>query len=217
MGIKRIDLSASSSAPPSRVADAPASLADALFTLTQQRVLGLLFGQSHSDFSVSELISATGSGSGAVQREVAKLLDSGLISMQPVGNQKRYRANRYAPVYDELVSMMQKTVALAEPLRTALAPLADRIIATFVYGSVAKRSDTADSDIDLMILSDTLTYAEVMGELHALIESIGRQISPTVYSRADLDKRIADGNAFATRVLEQPKLWIFGSEDDLRA
>jgi predicted nucleotidyltransferase len=199
------------------VREAPTSLADALFTTTQQRVLGLLFGQPQRSFTVSELIAATGAGSGAAQREVAKLVESGLVTMQPVGNQKHYQANPYAPIYAELVAIVQKTVGLAEPLRVALAPLADQIIAAFVYGSVAKRRDTAASDIDLMIVSDTLGYADVVARLHPLIERMGREISPTLYSRAELAKRINAGNAFATRVLEQPKVWLYGGEDDLRA
>lgn len=194
---------------------APVSLAGALFTHTQQRVLALLFGQPQRSFTVSELIAATGAGSGAVQREVAKLADSGLLTVQPQGNQKRYRANPAAPIHDELVGIVQKTVGLAEPLREALAPLADRILAAFVYGSVAKRSDTAASDIDLMIVSDTLGYAEVMLALHPLIERMGREINPTLYSRAELAQRLHAGNAFATRVLEQPQLWLMGDKDVL--
>lgn len=194
---------------------APVSLAGALFTHTQQRVLALLFGQPQRSFTVSELIAATGAGSGAVQREVAKLADSGLLTVQPQGNQKRYRANPAAPIHDELVGIVQKTVGLAEPLREALAPLADRILAAFVYGSVAKRSDTAASDIDLMIVSDTLGYAEVMLALHPLIERLGREINPTLYSRAELAQRLHAGNAFATRVLEQPQLWLMGDKDVL--
>lgn len=102
-----------------------ASLAGALFTQTQQRVLGRLFGQPERSFTVSELIAVTGAGSGAVQRELAKLVDSGLVTMQPSGHQKHYRANPAAPIHDELVAIVRKTVGLAEPLREALAPLAD--------------------------------------------------------------------------------------------
>lgn len=193
----------------------PVGLADALFTQTQQRVLGLLFGQPHRSFTVSELIAATSAGSGAVQRELAKLADSGLLSMRRSGNQKHYQANPAAPIHAELVAIVQKTVGLAEPLREALAPVADQIIAAFVYGSVAKRSDTAVSDIDLMILSDTLGYADVVLALHAFNERIGRQVNPTLYSRAEFDKRVKAGNSFITRVLEQPKLWLIGGRDDL--
>lgn len=194
----------------------PVSLAGTLFTHTQQRVLGLLFGQPKRSFTVSELIAASGAGSGAVQRELAKLAESGLVTMQPQGNQKHYRANPAAPIHDELVGIIQKTVGLAEPLRQALEPLADRIQAAFVYGSVAKRSDTATSDIDLMIVSDTLAYADVMALLHPLIERLGRDINPTLYSRDELARRLHAGNAFVTRVVEQPQLWLIGDKDVLR-
>jgi len=192
-------------------------LADALFTTGQQRVLGLLFGQPQRSFTVSDIIAATGAGSGAAQREVAKLLASGLVTVRPVGNQKHYQANAEAPIHDELVSIIRKTVGLAEPLREVLAPLADKITAAFVYGSVAKHSDTASSDIDLMVLSDSLTYADIVGAMHPLIEQLGREINPTLYSRAELAGRIKQENAFVARVLEQPKVWVIGSESDLGA
>lgn len=196
---------------------ASASLSDALFTKTQQRVLSLLFGQSGRAFSVSELIHATGAGSGAIQREIARLAGSGLLAMEQVGNQKRYRANPDSPIHDELVAIVGKTFGLAIPLGEALAPLADRISLAFVYGSVAKRNDTAASDIDLMIVSDKLTYADAVAALHPLIERLGREINPTLFSRAELHKRLAAGNAFVERVLAQPKLWVIGGEDDLAA
>jgi predicted nucleotidyltransferase len=194
-----------------------ASLADALFTQTQQRVLGLLFGQPTRSFTVSELIAATAAGSGAVQRELAKLADSGLLTVRRSGNQKHYQANPDAPIHQELVAIVQKTVGMAEPLREALAPLADRIEAAFVYGSVAKRNDTASSDIDLMIVSDTLAYADVVLALDPLQTRLGRAINPTLYARAEFHRRIAQGNAFVSRVMEQPKLWIIGGQDDLAA
>jgi predicted nucleotidyltransferase len=196
---------------------ASTSLSDALFTTTQQRVLGCLFGQPERSFTVSELIQTTGAGSGAVQREVARLAGSGLLTVEPVGNQKRYRADPASPIHTELVSLVRKTFGLAAPLREALAPLAEHVAVAFVYGSVAKGSDTAASDIDLMLVSDTLTYADVMAALHPLIERLGREIQPTLYTRAELRKRIAARNSFVTRVLAQSRLWVIGGEHDLAA
>src|SRR5690242_19928896 len=143
------------SVPPQRAH----GLADALFTTTQQRVLGALYGQPQRSFTVTELIASTGAGSGAVQRELAKLTASGLLTVRPIGNQKHYQANPAAPIHGELVAILQKTVGLAEPLRDALQPLAKRIALAFVFGSVAKGSDTARSDIDLMVVSAHLGYA----------------------------------------------------------
>lgn len=195
----------------------PAGLADALFTITQQRVLGLLFGQPQRSFTVSDVIAAAGTGSGAAQRELAKLAASGLLTVQPVGNQKRYQANPASPVYAELAGIIQKTVGLAEPLREALAPLARDIVAAFVFGSVAKRTDTASSDIDLMIVADKLGFADVVMALSPVQEKLGREINPTLYSRAELRKRMKDRNGFVVRVLAQPKIWLIGDEHDLDA
>jgi len=202
--------------PPSR-RRRQSSLADALFSTTQQRVLGLLFGQPERSFYATELIGLAGAGSGAVQRELARLEQSGLVTVRRLGTQKHYQANPASPLYTELAGIARKTIGLAEPLREALAPLASRVTAAFVYGSVAKRRDTAASDIDLMVVSDGVTYAEVFGAIEPLTARLGRTINPTVYTRRELARRRKEGNAFVTRVLAQPKVWIVGTADDLAA
>jgi predicted nucleotidyltransferase len=191
------------------------SLADALFTKTQQRVLGVLFGQPDRSVYANELIRMAGTGSGAAQRELARLADSGLVVSRRVGHQKHYQANADAPLFDELRSIVLKTVGLAEPLRAALKPLSSSIRAAFVYGSVAKAADRAASDIDLMLVSDSLSYGEVFGALERAAKQLGRPVNPTVYTAAEFAKRTSGENAFVTRVLEQPKIWIIGGEDDL--
>ncbi len=107
---------------------------------------------------------------------------------------------------------MVKTSGIADVLRTALAPLTDRISAAFVYGSVAKKKDTTASDIDLMVLSDNLTYGDVFAVLEEGAARLGRRVNPTVYSRQELAKRIKQGNSFVTRVLAQPKIWLVDNE-----
>ena len=190
-------------------------LADALFSGTQQRVLGLLFGQPERSFYATELINLAGAGSGAVQRELARLAQSGLVTVKAVGNQKHYQANPASPIYDELCGVVRKTVGLAEPLRAALAPLAMQIKAAFVYGSIAKKEDTASSDIDLMLVSDTLTYGDVVLALQAATELLGREVNPNIFTSQDFAKRRKEGGSFVTRVMLQPKVWLIGGENDL--
>jgi len=177
--------------------------------------LGVLFGRPDRSFYASELIRIAGSGSGAAQRELARLEDSGIVVSRRVGHQRHYQANTDAPLFGELRSIVLKTIGLAEPLRAALKPLSSSIRAAFVYGSVAKATDHGASDIDLLILSDSLSYAEVFGALERATRLLGRQVNPTVYTAAEFTKRTRKQNAFVTRVLEQPKVWIIGSEDDL--
>jgi predicted nucleotidyltransferase len=147
------------------------------------------------------LIALVGAGSGAVQRELARLEQSGLVTVRRLGTQKHFQANPDSPLFGELSSIARKTVGLAEPLRDALTPFATRIVAAFVFGSVAKRKDTAASDIDLMVVSDRLTYADVFEALEAVSSKLGRTINPTIYSRRKFVKRRRESNAFLTRVL----------------
>lgn len=189
-------------------------LADALFSATQQRVLALLFGQPGRSFYASEIIGLAGGGSGAVQRELARLADSGLLTVTRIGNQKHYRVNPASPVHDELRSIVLKTFGLADVLRAALEPLLPRIHAAFVYGSTAKGTETAGSDIDLMIVGDGLGYADVFPLLEAAGLQLGRAVNPTIYTPAELARRKKTGNAFVTRVLEQPRIWLIGNEHE---
>ena len=194
-----------------------ASLADALFTKVQQRVLGVLFGNPGRSFFANEVIALAGTGTGAVQRELIRLAEVGLVTVKRIGNQKHYQANTASPVFDELRGLVVKTSGIADVLRVALAPLTDRIGAAFVYGSVAKKEDTTTSDIDLMVLSDSLTYGDVFAVLEEGAAHLGRRVNPTVYSRREFARRIKQGNSFVTRVLAQPKIWLISDKNVLGA
>lgn len=192
------------------------SLADALFTRTQQKILGVLFGNPDRMLHTAEIIRMAKTGSGAAQRELARMNDSGLLSASIAGNSTFYQANRESPVFEELATIVAKTVGLAEPLREALRPLVSSIRAAFVFGSVAKRQDRAQSDIDVMIVSDELTYADVFKRIEPLNEWLGRTVNPTIYTRDEYARRLRENNAFLTRVNAQQKIWLIGGEDDLR-
>jgi predicted nucleotidyltransferase len=194
---------------------APTAFADALFTPVQQRVLGLLFGQPERRFQSAELIRLAGAGTGAVHRLLTRLAATGLLRVETVGKQKFYQANERAPVYAELVGLVRKTAGLAGPLRTAIAPLADRITAAFVYCSVAKGADRATSDIDLMVIADDLDYATLVAALAAAEESLARPVSPNLMTRAEWRRKRLEADSFAARIAAQPKLFVIGAEDEL--
>ncbi len=186
------------------------SLADALFTATQQRLLGLLFGQPGRSFFVTELIELANVGHGAVQRELTRLKRSGLVVTERRGNQKHYCANPDAPIFQELCSIVSKTVGVQEQVRAALKPLEARISLSLIYGSMAKQSDTARSDIDLLVVSDDLTLENLYSHLSDVEKQLGRKINPTLYTVNEFSKRRASGNAFLKRVLEGPTALLKG-------
>jgi predicted nucleotidyltransferase len=194
---------------------AVSGVADALFTKVQQRVLAVLFGNHARSFYANELIDLACSGSGAVQRELAQLEAAELVTVKRVGNQKHYQANASAPIFEELRGLVLKTSGLVDVLRSALAPLAAQIDSAFVFGSIAKGKDTAKSDIDLMVISDKVVYADIYAALEPATLRLKRTVNPVVYTRMEVDKRTRNGNAFVNRVMLQPKLWVIGEDRGL--
>jgi predicted nucleotidyltransferase len=197
--------------------DAPAiNLSSALFSKVQQRVLGLIFAHPDRSFYTSEIIRIVHSGTGAVERELSRLQRSGLVSVKRIGNQKHYRANQEAPIFAELHGLVLKTMALQEPLKTALEPYADTIKTAFVYGSVAKGTDNARSDIDLMVIGDGLNYSELYSALNDVEDRVRRKINPMFLSVDQWWRRSSKDGSFAKKLGAHPRLFILGSERDLR-
>lgn len=194
-----------------------ANIADALFSRTQQRVLSLIFGQAERAFATSELIALAGSGSGAVQRELQRLVDSKLVTSTTHGRHKRYQANPVAPIFDELRTIVEKTAGIPEQLRRALAPLESRIHFAILYGSVAKHTDTATSDIDVLLVSDDVRLEEVFAAFEDAERRLGRTVSPTLYTSEEFRHRRRTGQPFLTHVLEGKHVVLVGSEDAVAA
>lgn len=189
-------------------------LGSVLFTPVQQRVLGFLFGQPDRRFQSNELIRLAASGTGAVHRLLTRLTDADLITVERIGNQKHYKANRASPVFAELHGLIVKTSGLVAPLRRALSPLAERIHAAFVYGSLAKGSERASSDIDLMVIADKLDYQDVFSALQAAENTLGRTINPNVMTLGEWRRKRKQAG-FVSRIAKQPRLFVIGSEDEL--
>jgi predicted nucleotidyltransferase len=203
---------------PKATGPAPArSIADALFSRTQQRVFSLVFGQPERTFATSELIALAGSGSGAVQRELQRLVDSKLVIATATGRYKRYQANPAAPIFDELRAIVEKTAGVPDQLRRALAPLGSRIQLALLYGSVAKQTDTAASDIDVLLISDDLALDDVFEALEGAEQRLGRHVSPTLYTSKEFRRRRRTGQPFLSRVLEGKHVVLIGSEDAVAA
>jgi predicted nucleotidyltransferase len=191
------------------------NLADALFSRVQQKVLGLLFGNPDRAYYTNEIIRLSQSGTGAVQRELAKLEAVGLVTMKQVGNQKLYQANRETYLFLELRSIVLKTFGLVDVLQEILKPIASQIQVAFIYGSIAKNEDKAESDIDLMLISNELSYTELYPLLEIAQAKLGRQVNPTCYAPDEWARKHKEGNNFINQVIKLPKIFLIGTENDL--
>ena len=186
------------------------SIAAALFSDSQSRVFRWLFGQPERGYHLNELRRLTGLGSASLQRELKKLADAGLVRAENVGNLRRFRVNEQSPVYAELIGLTRKTLGAQPMLREALAPLASKLDLAFIYGSVAKGSDTAKSDIDVMVVGKDLLLSDVLKLIIPVEPLLGRKINPTVYTPAEFKRRRSQRDSFVSRVLSQPVLPLLG-------
>lgn len=189
-------------------------MADALFSGTRRKVLGLLFGQPERSYSLSELIRLIGAGSGAVQREVQRLGDSGLLIVDSVGRQKWFQANPHSPIFEELCAIARKILGPEIVIQEALDTLDDRLKLAVLFGSVAKTTDRADSDIDLLLVAEDVTLEEVFSALAPAEKALGRPINPTLYTPAEFDQRRQMSNPFVASVLANRHIVLTGDLDD---
>ncbi len=191
------------------------NIADALFTKTQQRVLGLLYGKPDQTFYTTEIMRSAKMGRGTISRELERLALSGLIRESKQGNQRHYQANADSPVFNELVGIIRKTFGIADVIRGALLPITERINWAFIYGSIAKGEATSTSDVDLMVVSLSLAYTDIMELLPDAEQAIKRPINPSIYTAEQIKQKMQEDNVFISRVMQQNKIWIKGSEKDI--
>jgi uncharacterized protein len=184
-----------------------------LFGKTRSAVLALLFCNADRSFHYREIIRSLETGPGAVQKELAHLTAMGLIIRHRVGNQVHYQANVSSSIFRELKSLLVKTSGVAEILRQALIPLSDRISIAFIYGSFAKCTETADSDVDVIIIGG-ITFSEANTTLSELQDKLGREINPSVYPVEEFVSKLSNGNHFLVSILDEPKIFVIGSQDE---
>jgi predicted nucleotidyltransferase len=187
-----------------------------LFSKTRGALLATLYGHPESSFYLRQLSRMTGAGQGALQRELKHLTELDLIVRTTQGNQVLYRANSQSPIFPEVRSLVAKTVGVHDTIRRALTKLAPKIEAAFVYGSVARQRERADSDVDLMVLGRA-SLEEIVSALGPAEKALAREINPKVSSADDFRNSLAVGNHFANRIFTGPKLLVIGTQDDLES
>ena len=192
-------------------------MADLLFPAGYRRkALALLLLRPDEQLHAREIARVTGSSPGAMAKELDQLQRAGLLERTSIGNQARYSANRQHPVFPELSGLLKKTVGLADVLSAALAPLADRIDVAFVFGSIARSSEHAGSDVDIAVIGK-LEFPAVIDALAPAQEIVHREINPKVFAPGEWRDKRASGSSFVGELLAKPKIFIIGGQHDLDA
>ena len=192
----------------------PADAATVLFGSTRRRILGWLLGHPDESFYLRQIVRSTGAALGAAQRELEQLTGAGLLLRTVQGQQVYFQANREAPIFPELQGLFAKTAGLTDLLREALAPLAERVLMAFVFGSAARGELRASSDIDLLVVGDA-PFQDVVASLAGAQERLGREVNPTVYPLDEFRSKLRAKHHFLTTVLGEPRMFIIGGDNEL--
>ena len=186
------------------------NLADLLFGAYRRDVLGLLLLHPGESFHVREIARLTGKPANTLYRELSTLAKGGLLVRRAQGNQVHYEANTKSPIYEELRGILKKTTGIADVLREALVPLAERIKVAFVYGSIASGEEGSRSDVDVMLVGD-LKFEDAVHALAPAEAILRREINPHVYGMREFRAKLARNEPFLARVLDGPKIILSGT------
>jgi predicted nucleotidyltransferase len=189
-------------------------VASALFPASRRAVLAVLYGKPDRPFFLREIIEILGMGSGQIQRELTRLSGAGILHRFKEGRHVYFQANPACPVYDELRSLVTKSLGAVVVVRTALEGLGERIAVAFVYGSVARGEERLASDLDLLAVGD-VSFGELVEALSPAEAQLRREIHPTLFSADELRSRLAERDHFLDSVMREEKIYVIGDEDEL--
>ena len=185
-----------------------------LFGKTRRHLLVWLYGHPDERFYLRQLARQTAAAQGAMQRELNVLSRVGLVTRTAEGRQVYFQANRESPIFPELQQLLVKTAGAAEVVREALAPLSGAVRVAFIYGSGARGTLKASSDLDLLVVGSA-PFRDVASALDDAQRRLGRDVNPTVYPADEFVRKIRTGHHFLTTVLREPKIFVIGSDCEL--
>ena len=191
------------------------SVGTVLFGKTQRALLALFFLRPDESFYLRQIVRTAGVGQGAVQRELAHWVDSGIVVRTRRGNQVYFQANRASPVFEELRSLTVKTTGVVDVIRDALANLAERITVAFIHGSFASGRNKTDSDVDVVVIG-AVSFGDVTDATRAAQTMLGREVNPTVYPSREIRAKLRAKQHFVTSLLTTPKIYLIGGEREFK-
>lgn len=187
---------------------------DALFPRTRRDILAATYGQPGRWWYLSELAEHLHTTPSSLQRELRSLVSSGILRRRRDGKRIYFQAESESPIFDELRSIITKTLGVADALKTALAKFGDRVACAFLYGSVAQRQEHTLSDVDLMVIGSA-GLAELSPPLRALEKKFKREVNVTCYSTEEFRKKVEAQNHFVMNVLGKEKVFVKGDKNEL--
>jgi len=191
------------------------SISDALFGTVRRSVLGLLYGHADERFYQRQIVRELAVGYGAVQRELRRLTECGVLRRVAEGRQTYYQANSECPVFEELRGLIRKTSGVADMIRAALVGLSAPVRVAFIFGSIAEGREHSASDVDVLVVGDAVRPADVYAAIHRAQQVLHREVNPKVYPTREFCRKLSAGQHFLRSVVAGPKIFLIGDEREL--
>lgn len=179
----------------------------------RREILRLFFTNTDQEYYLRQLERLLGLSVANIRRELLKLNKAGLFKMRAVGNLTFYSLNKDYPLYNELKSIVFKTVGVEGSLREIIKAIKG-IEGAVIYGSFASGEETGKSDIDLLIIGEP-DEESLMAELDKLEKQLSREINYIIYSRKEFNNRKLKKDSFLRNILTRPKIVLKGSVNEL--
>ena len=187
---------------------------DSLLTPIRQAILFATYGQPDRWWYLSELASSAGTSPSSLQRELSAFVANGLLERKRDGGRIYFKAATNSPFFYPLKELLEQALGPVGALRDAIEPLADRVEAAFVFGSFARREESVRSDVDILVIGDA-GLAELVRILKPLELRFGREFNARCYSVPDFIEKLKSGNHFVGTVMQEPKIFLIGDENEI--
>jgi predicted nucleotidyltransferase len=184
-----------------------------LSSRVKAEVFRLLFGPDARELHVREIARQAKLNDATVRQELKRLASLHLVALRRDGNRAYYRAETSNPLYSDIRNIVLKTSGLVDILRQALVKKPGIRLA-FVFGSLASGGERPASDVDLMIVG-SVSLRQLSKWLSGVVGRIGREINPHVCTPQEFARRRQERDHFLASVLDAPKLFVIGTEDEL--
>lgn len=179
----------------------------------RNKILLHFFTNTDSEMYLREMAAVLEEDPGNLSKELSKLEKEGIFISKFKGNQKYFFLNKAYPLFNELKSIIFKTIGIKGGLEKIINETSG-VISAFIYGSFATGKENASSDIDLCLVAKDNIFNEngFISKINDFGKTILREINYIYYSEEEWEKQVNENDSFMTNIKTGPKIILKGDE-----
>jgi len=177
-------------------------------------ILELFFKNSDREFYFREIAASLNKEPGAIQNYLNSLVKQNILQDERKGNMRFFKLNKNHPIYEEIKSIISKTIGIEYKLKELVSVLS-KVEYAFIFGSIAKGKEYGDSDIDLLLIGE-VNQDFLVEKISKLQSELSREINYQIYTKDEVIKKLTERNEFFKNIFSEPIIHLKGDPDDFR-